>query len=163
LVLARVRGAPAGVKGISLFIVPKYLVDQDGSIGARNDVALTGLFHKLGWHAITSTALSFGETGGAIGYLVGEENKGLSYMFHMMNEARVSVGSVAAATAATAYQYALDYARERPQGRLPSSKMPTTPPVPIIEHADVKRNWPMRRKRRRKRPPDSGRANCSIH
>lgn len=139
LVLARVRGAPAGVKGISLFIVPKYLVNEDGSIGERNDVALTGLFHKLGWHGITSTALSFGEKGGAIGYLVGEENKGLTYMFHMMNEARVSVGTVAAATAATAYQYALDYARERPQGRLPSSKTPTTPPVPIIEHADVKR------------------------
>lgn len=139
LVLARVRGAPAGVKGISLFIVPKYLVNEDDSIGERNDVALTGLFHKLGWHGVTSTALSFGEKEGAIGYLVGEENKGLAYMFHMMNEARISVGMVAAATAATAYQYSLDYARERPQGRLPSSKTPTSPPVPIIEHADVKR------------------------
>lgn len=139
LVLARVRGAPAGTKGISLFIVPKYLVNEDGSIGERNDVALTGLFHKLGWHAITSTALSFGEKDGAIGYLVGEENKGLNYMFHMMNEARISVGLVAAATAATAYQYSLDYARERPQGRLPSARTPDLPPVPIIEHADVKR------------------------
>lgn len=139
LVLARIRGAPAGVRGISLFIVPKYLVNGDGSIGKRNDVELTGLFHKLGWHGITSTALSFGEKDGAIGYLVGEENQGLNYMFHMMNEARISVGMVAAATAATAYQYALDYARERPQGRLPSSKEPTSSPVAIIEHADVKR------------------------
>lgn len=139
LVLARVRGAAVGTKGISLFIVPKYLVNENGAIDERNDVALTGLFHKLGWHGITSTALSFGEKGGSIGYLIGEENKGLSYMFHMMNEARISVGLVAAATAATAYQYALDYARERPQGRLPSSNSPASPPVPIIEHADVKR------------------------
>jgi butyryl-CoA dehydrogenase len=139
LVLARVRGAPQGVKGISLFIVPKYLVNDDGSIGERNDVALAGLFHKMGGRGQTSTALNFGENGGAVGYLVGEENKGLAYMFHMMNEARIMVGSSAASTALTGYQYSLDYARERMQGRLPSCKDPSTPPVSIIEHADVRR------------------------
>ena len=139
LVLARVKGAPRGVKGISLFIVPKYLVNEDGSIGERNDVALAGLFHKMGGRAQTSTALSFGEKGGAIGYLVGEENKGLAYMFHMMNEARVLVGTGAAVTALAGYQYSLDYAKERPQGRLLSEKDPSSPPVSIIKHADVRR------------------------
>ncbi len=139
LVLARIKGAPKGVKGISLFIVPKFLVNDDGSLGERNDVQLAGLFHKMGGRGQTSTALSFGENGGALGYLVGEENKGLSYMFHMMNEARVMVGTSAALTALTGYQYSLDYAKERPQGRLPSAKDPNSPPVNIIEHADVKR------------------------
>lgn len=139
LVLARVKGAAKGVKGISLFIVPKFLLNSDGSLGERNDVQLAGLFHKMGGRGQTSTALSFGEKGGAIAYLVGEENKGLSYMFHMMNEARVMVGTGAALMALTGYQYSLDYAKERPQGRLPSSKDPSAPPVNIIEHADVKR------------------------
>lgn len=139
LVLARVKGAPKGVKGISLFIVPKFLVNEDGSIGERNDVMLAGLFHKMGGRAQTSTALNFGENDGAIGYLVGEENKGLSYMFHMMNEARIMVGTGAAVAALTGYQYSLHYAKERPQGRLPSCKDPATPPVNIIEHADVRR------------------------
>lgn len=139
LVLARVKGAPKGVKGISLFIVPKFLVNDDGSLGDRNDVALAGLFHKMGGRGQTSTALNFGENGGAVGYLVGEENKGLLYMFHMMNEARILVGTGAALTALCGYQYSLDYARERPQGRLPSCKDPLSPPVNIIEHADVKR------------------------
>lgn len=139
LVLARVKGAPKGVKGISLFIVPKFLVNDDGSLGERNDVALAGLFHKMGGRGQTSTALSFGEKDGAVGYLVGEENRGLSYMFHMMNEARVMVGTGAASTALTGYQYSLHYARERPQGRLPSSKDPGSPPVAIIEHPDVRR------------------------
>ncbi len=139
LVLARVKGAPRGVKGISLFIVPKFLVNDDGSLGARNDVQLAGLFHKMGGRGQTSTALNFGEKGGAIGYLVGEENRGLMYMFHMMNEARIMVGTMAASTALCGYQYSLDYARERPQGRLPSAKDPLAPPVNIIEHADVKR------------------------
>jgi butyryl-CoA dehydrogenase len=139
LVLARVKGAPKGVKGISLFIVPKFLVEDDGSLGERNDVALAGLFHKMGGRGQTSTALNFGENGGAIAYLVGEENKGLTYMFHMMNEARIMVGTGAAATALTGYQYSLHYARERPQGRLPSCKDPQSPPVNIIEHADVRR------------------------
>ena len=139
LVLARVKGAPKGVKGISLFIVPKFLVNNDGSLGERNEVALAGLFHKMGGRAQTSTALSFGEKDGAIGYLVGEENKGLAYMFHMMNEARVMVGTGAAVTALAGYQYSLDYARERPQGRLLSQKDPQSPAVNIIEHPDVRR------------------------
>lgn len=139
LVLARVKGAPKGVKGISLFIVPKYMVNDDGSIGERNDVALAGLFHKMGGRGQTSTALNFGENGGAVGYLVGEENRGLTYMFHMMNEARIMVGTGAAVTALTGFQYSLNYARERPQGRLASCKDPLSPPVNIIEHADVRR------------------------
>jgi butyryl-CoA dehydrogenase len=139
LVLARVKGAPKGVKGISLFIVPKFLVNEDGSIGDRNEVALAGLFHKMGGRGHTSTALSFGEKDGAVGYLVGEENKGLMYMFHMMNEARILVGTGAALTALTGFQYSLHYAKERPQGRLLSCKDPESAPVNIIEHPDVKR------------------------
>ncbi|PCJ46565.1 MAG: acyl-CoA dehydrogenase [Moraxellaceae bacterium] len=139
LVLARIKGAPKGTKGISLFIVPKILVNEDGSLGERNDVALAGLFHKMGGRGQTSCALNFGENGGAVGYLVGEEHKGLYCMFHMMNEARILVGTGAAVTALTGFQYSLDYAKERPQGRLPSCKDPATPPVNIIEHADVRR------------------------
>jgi butyryl-CoA dehydrogenase len=139
LVLARVKGAPKGVKGISLFIVPKFLVNDDGDIGERNEVALAGLFHKMGGRGQTSTALSFGEQDGAVGYLVGEENKGLMYMFHMMNEARILVGTGAALTALTGFQYSLDYAKGRPQGRLLSAKDPLAPPVNIIEHPDVRR------------------------
>jgi len=139
LVLARVKGAPKGVKGISLFIVPKFLVNDDGSMGERNEVALAGLFHKMGGRGHTSTALSFGEKNGAVAYLVGEENKGLMYMFHMMNEARILVGTGAALTALTGFQYSLHYAKERPQGRLLSSKDPHSLPVNIIEHPDVKR------------------------
>lgn len=139
LVLARVKGAPKGVKGISLFIVPKFLVNEDGSLGERNEVALSGLFHKMGGRGQTSTSLSFGDDKGAVGYLVGEENKGLAYMFHMMNEARIMVGTGAAALALAGYQYSLNYAKERPQGRLASCKDPSSPPVNIIEHADVKR------------------------
>ncbi len=139
LVLARVKGAPKGVKGISLFIVPKFLVNEDGSLGERNDVALAGLFHKMGGRAHTSTAISFGEKDGAIGYLVGEEHKGLVYMFHMMNEARIMVGSGAAINALTGFQYSLDYAKERPQGRLLSEKDPHSPAVNIIKHPDIRR------------------------
>ncbi|MEH6549925.1 MAG: acyl-CoA dehydrogenase [Pseudomonadales bacterium] len=139
LVLARLKGAPKGVKGISLFIVPKFLVNDDGSLGERNEVALAGLFHKMGGRGQTSTALNFGENDGAVGYLVGEENRGLTYMFHMMNEARIMVGSGAAIMALTGYQYSLDYAKERPQGRLASSKDPMSAPVNIIRHADVRR------------------------
>lgn len=139
LVLARIKGAPKGVKGISLFIVPKFLVGDDGNIGERNEVALAGLFHKMGGRGHTSTALSFGEKDGAVAYLVGEENKGLMYMFHMMNEARILVGTGAALTALTGFQYSLDYAKERPQGRLLSSKDPLSTPVNIIEHPDVRR------------------------
>jgi butyryl-CoA dehydrogenase len=139
LVLARIKGAPKGVKGISLFIVPKILVNEDGSLGEPNDVVLAGLFHKMGGKAQTSCAMNFGEKGGAVGYLVGEEHKGLTYMFHMMNEARILVGTGASLTALTGYQYSLDYAKNRPQGRLPSNKNPTAPMVNIIEHADVRR------------------------
>jgi len=139
LVLARVKGAPKGIKGISLFVVPKYLVDDNGNIGEANDVALAGLFHKMGGRAQTSTALSFGENGGSIGYLVGEENNGLKYMFHMMNEARIMIGNSAAVIGIAGYQYSLDYAKERPQGRLPSCKDPLSPMVNIIEHADIRR------------------------
>ncbi len=139
LVLARVKGAPKGIKGISLFIVPKYLVNDDGNLSQRNDVNLTGLFHKMGGRGQTSAALNFGEKGGAIGYLVGEENMGLTYMFHMMNEARIMVGSSAAITAMTGYQYSLDYAKDRRQGRLLSCKDPKSAVVNIIEHPDVRR------------------------
>lgn len=134
LVLARIKGAPAGVKGISLFIVPKILGD-----GTRNDVRLAGLIHKMGYRGTTSTMLNFGEAGGATGYLLGEAHKGLSYMFHMMNEARVGVGLGAAVIGYAGYRVALDYARTRTQGRPPAAKDPSLPPVAIIEHADVKR------------------------
>ncbi|WP_351088089.1 acyl-CoA dehydrogenase [Shewanella sp. S1-49-MNA-CIBAN-0167] len=139
LVLARIQGAPKGVKGISLFVVPKFLLNDDGSLGDDNEVALAGLFHKMGGRAQTSTALSFGEKKGSIGYLVGEEHCGLKYMFHMMNEARIMVGTSGAVLAVAGYQYSVDYAKNRPQGRLPSCKDPQSPMVNIIEHADVKR------------------------
>ena len=139
LVLAKIEGAPAGVKGISLFIVPKVLVNDDGSAGPRNDVALAGLLHKMGYRNATSTVLNFGENGGAVGYLVGEPHQGLRYMFQMMNEARIGVGSGAAVLAYRAYLYSLNYARERPQGRLPSNKDPQSSQVRLIDHADVRR------------------------
>jgi butyryl-CoA dehydrogenase len=139
LVLARVKGAVKGIKGISLFVVPKFLVNPDGTLGEDNEVALAGLFHKMGGRAHTSTALSFGEKNGSVGYLVGEENQGLKYMFHMMNDARIMVGTSAATLAVAGYQYSLDYAKNRPQGRLPSCKDPLSPMVNIIEHADVRR------------------------
>ena len=139
LVLARLQGAPKGVKGISLFVVPKRLVNDDGSLGEDNEVALAGLFHKMGGRAQTSTALCFGEKKGSIGYLVGEENCGLKYMFHMMNEARIMVGTSGALLGVAGFVYSLDYAKNRPQGRLPSCKDPLSPMVNIIEHADVRR------------------------
>lgn len=139
LVLARIEGAPAGVKGISLFVVPKFNVNTNGTVGPRNDVALAGLLHKMGYRNTTSTVLSFGERDGAVGHLVGEANKGLAYMFQMMNEARIGVGLGAASLAYQSYLHALNYARERPQGRLASCKDPLTRQVPIIEHADVRR------------------------
>lgn len=139
MVLARIQGAPEGVKGISLFLVPKFLVNQDGSRGERNDVALAGLLHKMGYRNTTSTVLNFGEQEGAVGYLVGEPHKGLQYMFQMMNEARIGVALGASALGYQGFLYSLDYARQRPQGRLPSSKDPSSKQVPIIEHADVRR------------------------
>lgn len=146
LVLARIPGAPAGVKGISLFIVPRYLLDSEGNPAERNDVVLAGLNHKMGYRGTTNTLLNFGEgkyepggRAGAVGYLVGEDNRGLACMFHMMNEARIGVGLGAAALGYTGYLHALDYARSRPQGRLPGAKDPESAQVPIIEHADVRR------------------------
>ncbi|QKV61971.1 acyl-CoA dehydrogenase [Pseudomonas sp. 43A] len=139
MVLAKLPDAPAGVKGISLFIVPKFLVNDDGSLDQRNDVLLAGLFHKMGWRGTTSTALNFGDNGECVGYLVGEAHRGLSYMFQMMNEARIGVGMGAVMLGYAGYLYSLEYARERPQGRVPDSKDPTTAPVAIIQHADVRR------------------------
>ncbi|MFZ5653939.1 MAG: acyl-CoA dehydrogenase [Pseudomonadota bacterium] len=139
MVLAKIRGAPLGVKGISLFIVPKYLVGEDGSPGARNDVAVAGLNHKMGYRNATNTVLNFGERDGAVGYLVGEPHQGLGYMFQMMNEARIGIGLGAAAIAYQGYNLSLDYARNRPQGRLPSCSDPTSPQVMLVEHADVRR------------------------
>ena len=139
LVLARIPGGPPGVKGISLFTVPKFHVNDDGSRGARNDVALAGLIHKMGWRGTTSTMLSFGERGECIGELVGEPHHGLAYMFHMMNEARIGVGLGAVMLGYRGYLASLDYARERPQGRRPDNKNPLDPQLPLIEHADVRR------------------------
>jgi alkylation response protein AidB-like acyl-CoA dehydrogenase len=146
LVLAKIPGGPAGTKGISLFIVPKCLVEADGSIGERNDVALAGLNHKMGQRGITNTVLSLGDgtfspggEPGAVGYLVGEPHRGLTYMFHMMNEARLGVGMGAVALGYTGYLKSLQYARERPQGRPVTAKDPSAPQIPIIEHPDVKR------------------------
>lgn len=146
LVLAKISGAPAGTRGISLFIVPKFLVTDDGSIADRNDVTLAGLNHKMGYRGTVNTALNFGEgrheplgRPGAVGYLVGEPHRGLACMFHMMNEARLGVGLGAIALGYTGYLKSLQYARERPQGRPVTAKDPTAPQVPIIEHPDIKR------------------------
>ncbi|PZP78399.1 MAG: acyl-CoA dehydrogenase, partial [Ectopseudomonas oleovorans] len=139
MVLAKLPDAPPGVKGISLFLVPKFHVNDDGSLGARNDVTLAGLFHKMGWRGTTSTALNFGDNGECVGYLVGKPHAGLSYMFQMMNEARIGVGMGAIMLGYAGYLYSLNYARERPQGRLPDGKDPASTQVPIIEHTDVKR------------------------
>ncbi len=139
LVLARIDGAPAGTKGISLFIVPKFLLNANGTLGARNGVVLGGLIHKMGWRGTCSTLLNFGEKDACVGYLVGEPHKGLSYMFKMMNEARIAVGRAATGMGHSAYNHAVDYARTRRQGRPPAAKDPLAPPVPIIEHADIRR------------------------
>ncbi|MFM7010686.1 MAG: acyl-CoA dehydrogenase, partial [Betaproteobacteria bacterium] len=139
MVLAKLPDSPAGVKGISLFIVPKYRVNEDGSLGEFNNVALAGLNHKMGQRGTTNCLLNFGESGDTFGYLVGEPNKGLSYMFQMMNEARISVGTSSIMTGFAGYLYSLEYARTRLQGRLSKDKDPTSAQVPIIRHADVKR------------------------
>jgi butyryl-CoA dehydrogenase len=146
LVLAKVPGGPPGVKGISLFVVPKVLVNADGSLGERNDVVLAGLNHKMGYRGTTNTLLNFGEgvhtpggQAGAVGYLVGEEHRGLTYMFHMMNEARIGVGMGATGLGYTGYLHAVEYARTRTQGRPVAGKDPAAAPVPIIEHPDVRR------------------------
>jgi alkylation response protein AidB-like acyl-CoA dehydrogenase len=137
LVLARTPDAPAGTKGISCFIVPKFLLNADGSLGERNDVNCVSIEHKLGIKASPTCVLSFGDNGGAIGYLIGEENHGMSYMFTMMNQARIGVGLEGLSVAERAYQQALDYAVVRRQGRAPGA--PAGESSPIIDHPDVKR------------------------
>ncbi len=136
-VLARVDGAPEGTRGISLFIVPKYLVNADGSLGARNDLRCAALEHKLGIHASPTAVMSYGDDEGAIGYLVGEENRGMEYMFTMMNNARLGVGREGLAMAERAFQQARDYAAGRVQGR--SIADPAAGPVAIVKHPDVRR------------------------
>jgi 3-(methylthio)propanoyl-CoA dehydrogenase len=137
LVLARVLGAPEGVKGISLFVVPKFRVNKDGSLGARNDVQCVSIEHKLGIKASPTAVLQFGDNGGAIGYLVGQENRGLEYMFIMMNAARFGVGVQGIAVADRAYQQAVIFARDRVQSRPVDGSMSTS--APIIHHPDVRR------------------------
>lgn len=139
LVLARIQGAPQGVKGISLFIVPKFKTHLDGSVAESNDVHLSGLLHKMGYRGTTSTVLSFGENDQCQGYLIGQAGDGLKYMFKMMNEARVGVGLGAAMIGYRGYLESLNYAKNRPQGRLVEEKDPSSKPVNIIEHSDVKR------------------------
>jgi acyl-CoA dehydrogenase len=136
LVLARLPDAPAGVRGISLFLVPKFLVNADGSLGARNDAHCVSIEHKLGIHASPTCVLAFGDNGGAVGYLLGEANRGLEYMFVMMNEARMGVGLQGVALAERAYQQALGYARERKQGRDAVSGQAL---VTIDHHPDIRR------------------------
>lgn len=139
LVLARTPGAPAGVKGISLFIVPRTRLLEDGSLGERNDVRCIGLNHKMGWRGTVNTVLSFGEQDQCEAWRVGEEGRGLSYMFRMMNEARIGVGVCAVSLGYAGYRHALAYARERHQGRMLSQRNPLAPTVPIIRHPDVRR------------------------
>ncbi len=137
LVLARTPDAPAGVKGISLFVVPRFLIGDDGSIGDVNDVKCVSLEHKLGIHASPTAVMAFGENDGAIGYLVGEENQGLMYMFTMMNMARHAVGVEGYSVASRAYQQAVEYATERVQGR--AMLQPDSKPAGIIHHPDIRR------------------------
>jgi acyl-CoA dehydrogenase len=137
LVLARLPDAPDGVKGISLFLVPKFLVNPDGSLGARNDVRCVSLEHKLGIHASPTAVMAYGDGDGAIGYLLGEANRGLEYMFIMMNQERFGVGLQGVAISERAYQQALDYARGRVQGT--ETGVRGGPRVPILRHPDVRR------------------------
>jgi butyryl-CoA dehydrogenase len=137
LTLARIDGAPAGLKGVSLFVVPKRRL-EDGRLVA-NDVQTAGMIHKIGWRGLPSLALELGTDDDCRGWLVGEPNQGIGYMFQMMNEARIMVGMNGVATASVAYHEALAYAQVRTQGRSPAAKNPAQPQVPIIEHADVRR------------------------
>jgi alkylation response protein AidB-like acyl-CoA dehydrogenase len=137
LVLARVQGAPEGVKGISLFVVPKFMVNADGSLGARNDVHCVSIEHKMGIKASPTAVLQYGDHGGAVGFLVGEENRGLEYMFIMMNAARYAVGVQGISIAERAYQKAVQFSRDRVQSRPVDGSMKTS--APIIHHPDVRR------------------------
>lgn len=140
LMLARTPDAPAGIRGISLFVVPKFLVEADGSLGARNDVVCAGIEHKMGINGNATCLLSMGENGGARGWIIGKEGEGIQHMFVMMNEARIGVGTQGYAVAAAAHQAALAYARDRVQGTsLKELKDANARRVPIIEHADIRR------------------------
>lgn len=139
MVLAKTNIECAGVKGISLFIVPKYKLDKNGEPNEFNHVALAGLNHKMGQRGTVNCLLNFGEAGDTVGYMIGEPNNGLKYMFHMMNEARVGVGHAAVMSGLAGYLHSLAYAKERRQGRLPNTSDPSDAQVPIIAHADVKR------------------------
>ncbi len=138
LALVRIKDAPPGIKGISLFIIPKKRIKEDGSL-EPNDVNCAGIYHKLGYRGAPITQLAFGENDDCRGWLVGEANKGLGYMFQMMNGARIDVGLGATAISSAAYYASLEYAKERPQGRKLTSKDPLSPQIPIIEHADIRR------------------------
>lgn len=138
LMLARIKGAPAGTKGLSLFVVPQKRFTDDDQV-VMNDVTTTGLYHKMGYKGAPIVHLSFGEKKRCFGYLLGKPNEGLSYMFQMMNEARIGVGLSAASIGSAAYYASLEYARERPQGRKPDEKSADAPQINIIEHADVRR------------------------
>ncbi len=137
LMLGKIKGAPAGIKGISLFIVPQKRIESGALV--PNDVNTAGIYHKLGYRGTPITQLSMGENNDCRAYLVGEPHKGLMYMLQMMNEARIDVGMGAAGIASAAYYASLDYAKERPQGRKVTSKDPSQPQIPIIQHADIKR------------------------
>src|SRR5471032_3627544 len=137
MVLAKLPDAPEGVKGISLFIVPKFMVNDDGSLGSRNDMKCVSIEHKMGINASPTCVLAYGDGKGAVGYLVGEENRGLEYMFIMMNHARLGVGLEGVALAERAYQHAREYAKTRVQGRAIGQKSGDR--VTIIHHPDVKR------------------------
>jgi hypothetical protein len=139
LMLARIQGAPVGVKGISLFVVPQKRIHENGSDLVPNDVLSAGVYHKMGYKGAPIAHLMMGENDNCEGYLVGEPHRGLTYMFQMMNEARVGVGTNAAAIGTAAYHASLTYARVRPQGRKINEKDPTKPQTLIINHADVKR------------------------
>jgi alkylation response protein AidB-like acyl-CoA dehydrogenase len=155
LVLARLPDAPFGTRGISLFLVPKFLVRADGSLGAANDVACVGVEHKLGIHGSPTCTMAYGEKGGAIGYLIGAENKGMAAMFTMMNAARLNVGVQGVAVAERAFQLALAYARDRHQGKPYGLSHDMPDMIPIVQHADVRRMLLMM-----KAQTEAGRALC---
>jgi len=137
MTLARTPGAPPGIKGVSLFAVPKKRVENGALVD--NDVSVAGVIHKIGWRGLPSLAMAYGDRDDCVGWLVGQEHRGISYMFQMMNEARLMVGLNGVATAMVAYHESLEYAQSRPQGRPVTAKDPRAPQVPIVEHADVRR------------------------
>ena len=139
-VLARIEGDPEGTKGISIFVVPKFLINQDGTLGARNDMICSGIEHKMGLKGNATSTLNFGDNGKCVGYLLGKEREGMKVMFMLMNAARIHTGVQAEAVSSAAYMHAVTYARNRIQGvHITQSMNPSAPKVPIIEHPDVKR------------------------